>query len=86
MNLSIYIVVAYYVSKGNFAQVESEKVWGSNPLSSKKMEHCSALTGTVAGLTRVNHTIYRESSLFIAKSPIYRDKYQNIAGPIFLHG
>ncbi|RVW17465.1 hypothetical protein CK203_085504 [Vitis vinifera] len=23
-------------------------VWGSNPLSSKKMEHCSALTGTVA--------------------------------------
>ena len=37
MNLSIYIVVACYVSKGNLAQVV-------NPLNSKKMEHCSACT------------------------------------------
>ena len=95
MNLSIYISVAYYLSKGYLAQVVSGwtsnlLVWGSNPLSSKQNgRHCSALTGTVAGLTFVDprwpRDISEKNHRFIAKSPIYRDKSQNIVGPIFLH-
>ena len=93
MNLSIYISVAYYLSKGYLAQVVSGwtpnlLVWGSNPLSSKQ-------NGAVAGLTFVDprwpRDISEKNRRFIAKWPIYReksaisrDKCRNIAGPIFL--
>ena len=75
MNLSIYIVVAYYVSKGNLAQVVSgwtpnQKVWGSNPLSSKKMEHCSGFD------PRWPHDISREIVDFSREIPkISPDRY-----------
>ena len=69
MNLSIYIVVAYYVSKGNLAQVVSGwtpnlLVCRSNPLSSKKMEHCSGSD------PRWPHDISREIS-YLSPNHLY---------------
>ena len=54
MNLSIYIVVAFYISKGNLDQVVSGFGVQILSVASKMGRHCSALTGTVAGLTFVD--------------------------------
>ena len=78
MNLSIYISVAYYLSKGYLAQVVSG--WTPNLLG-----YCSgsdfrwpALTTRYIG---EKSPIYRQMT---EKSPISRDKCRNIARPIFL--
>ena len=88
MSLSIYIFVAYYLSKSKLAQVVSGwtpnlLVWGSNPLGSKQMgEHCSASDFRWPALTM---RYIGKNRRFIAKSVISHDKSRNITGPIFLH-